>query len=78
MALTDPLVLPDDVLLTPLADLPGALRRRLPAVPHGYAVGRARVRASSKVIGQDAERLRQHFRQPARIVVAMNIESDGP
>jgi serine/threonine-protein kinase len=77
MALTDPLVLPDDVLLTPLADLPGALRRRLPAVPHGYAVGRARVRASSKVIGQDAARLLQHFRHPARIVDALIMESDG-
>ena len=77
MAITDLLILPDDVLLTPLADLPDALRRQLPAVPHGYAVGRARVRASSKVMGQDAARLLQHFRRPSRIVDALIVESNG-
>jgi serine/threonine-protein kinase len=74
MALTDLLVLPDDVLLKPLAGLPVALRRRLPAVPRGYAVGRARVRASSKVIGRDAARLLQRFRQPTRVVDALIAE----
>jgi serine/threonine-protein kinase len=76
MALTDPLVLPDDVLLRPLAELPGALRRRLPAVPRGYAVGRARVRASSKVIGHDAALLLQRFRRPTRIVDALIADGD--
>lgn len=74
MALTDQLVLPDDVLLRPLAELPGALRRRLPAVPRGYAVGRARVRASSKVIGRDAALLLLRFRSPTRIVDALIAE----
>ncbi|HET8633167.1 MAG TPA: lanthionine synthetase LanC family protein [Gemmatimonadales bacterium] len=74
MALTDLLVLPDDVLLRPLAELPSALRRRLPAVPRGYAVGRARVRASSKVVGRDAALLLQRFRSPTRIVDALIAE----
>jgi serine/threonine-protein kinase len=71
MAITDTLVLPDDALLTPLAELPAELRQRMPWVENGVVLGRARVRASSKVIGPDAAELLRRFRQPMRIVDAV-------
>jgi serine/threonine-protein kinase len=67
MAITDTLVLPEDVLLTPIAELPATLRHRLALVNDGVALGRARVRASSKVLAPTAASLLQHFRTPSRI-----------
>lgn len=75
MAITDALVLPGDVLLMPLAELPDALRRRLPVLQGGFALGRARVRASSRVISRDAAELLRCFRTPTRIAEAIIAHS---
>ena len=75
MAITDPLVLPADVLLTPLAELPDSLRRRLPMLQGGFALGRARVRASSRVVSRDAAELLRRFRTPTRIADAIIAHS---
>jgi serine/threonine-protein kinase len=75
MAITDLLVLPADVLLTPLAELPDTLRRRLPVLQGGFALGRARARASSRVVSRDAAELLRRFRTPTRIADAIIAHS---
>ncbi len=77
MAITDALILPGDVLLTPLAELPDGLRRRLPRVEGGFALGRARVRASSRVVSRDAAELLRHFQTPTRIADAIIAHSSN-
>ena len=48
MAITDPLVLPPDVLLVPVGDLPEEVRRQLTFEEGDYAVTRPRSRTPSR------------------------------
>jgi serine/threonine-protein kinase len=71
MAITDPLVLPADVLLVPVADLSEDVRRQLDHDEGDYAVTRPRSRTPSRIVDAGAAELLQQFRNPCRIVDAV-------
>ncbi|HEX3131361.1 MAG TPA: phosphotransferase, partial [Thermoanaerobaculia bacterium] len=71
MAITDPLVLPEDVLLVPVADLPEETRRQLTWEEGDYAVTRPRSRTPSRIVDAGAADLLRLFREPLTIVEAV-------
>jgi hypothetical protein len=71
MAITDPVVLPPDVLLVPVAELPESVRRQLTFEEGDYAVTRPRSRTASRIVDAGAAALLQQFRRPATIVEAV-------
>ncbi len=71
MAITDPLVLPEDVLLLPVADLPEETRRLLTYDEGDYAVTRPRARTPSRIVDAGAADLLRLFREPVTIVEAV-------
>jgi hypothetical protein len=71
VAITDPLVLPPDVVLAPVADLPEDVRRRLDPGRGDWAVTRPRTRSSSCLIDADAAALLEEFRSPRTIPEAV-------
>ncbi|HYO15932.1 MAG TPA: lanthionine synthetase LanC family protein [Thermoanaerobaculia bacterium] len=71
MAITDPLVLPPDVVLAPVVDLAEDVRRRLDSGAGDWAVTRPRARAASCLIDADAALLLEEFRAPSTIVDAV-------
>src|SRR5215217_6821621 len=64
MAITDPLLLPADVLLVPVADLPEEVRRQFPHGEGDYAISRPRSRSTSRVLDAGAAALLGEFRSP--------------
>lgn len=71
MAITDPLVLPPDVLLVPVAELPESVRRQLTWDEGDFAVTRPRSRTSSRIVDAGAAELISLFRSPVTIVEAV-------
>lgn len=71
MAITDPLVLPEDVLLLPVAELPEETRRQLTWEEGDYAVTRPRSRTPSRIVDAGAADLLALFREPVTIVEAV-------
>ncbi len=71
MAATDPLQLPADVVLVPVAELAPEMRDRLATEPGGVAIGRRRVRAGSRLLDAAAAELIAEFRQPTTVVDAV-------
>jgi serine/threonine protein kinase len=71
VAITDPLVLPEDVLLLPVADLPEETRRQLTWEEGDYAVTRPRSRTPSRIVDAGAADLLRTFREPVTIVEAV-------
>ena len=71
MAITDALVLPEDVLLVPVRDLPADLIRGLGADDDDYALTRPQTRAASKIVDSQSARLLESFRQPTTVVAAV-------
>ncbi|MES1243811.1 MAG: lanthionine synthetase LanC family protein [Acidobacteriota bacterium] len=71
MAITDPLVLPEDVLLLPVAELPEETRRQLTWEEGDYAVTRPRSRTPSRIVDAGAADLLRLFREPVTIVEAV-------
>ena len=71
MAITDPLVLPPDVLLVPVADLSEDVRRQLTWEEGDYAVTRPRSRTPSRIVDAGAADLLGQFRSPVTIVDAV-------
>ncbi|MEA2604664.1 MAG: eukaryotic-like serine/threonine-protein kinase [Acidobacteriota bacterium] len=71
MAITDPLILPSDVLLVPVAELPDELRARLRCEEGDYAVTRPRSRTASRVVDAQAAVLLGEFKSPCTIVEAV-------
>lgn len=71
MAITDPLVLPPDVLLVPVADLSEDVRRQLTWEEGDYAVTRPRSRTPSRIVDAGAAELLGLFRSPVTIVEAV-------
>jgi eukaryotic-like serine/threonine-protein kinase len=71
MPLTDALVLPADVLLLPVKDLPKSVRQQVDAEENDYALTRPRSRTPSRIVDQNAAELLRHFRQPITIVQAV-------
>ena len=71
MAITDALVLPPDVLLIPVAELPDELRGQLRCDEGDYAVTRPRSRTPSRVVDAQAAELLAEFKSPRTIVEAV-------
>ncbi|HVG07950.1 MAG TPA: lanthionine synthetase LanC family protein [Thermoanaerobaculia bacterium] len=71
MAITDPLVLPSDVMLLPVADLPEEVRRQLTWEEGDYAVTRPKSRTPSRIVDAGAADLLGQFREPVTIVEAV-------
>ncbi|HWM91184.1 MAG TPA: lanthionine synthetase LanC family protein [Thermoanaerobaculia bacterium] len=71
MAITDPLILPPDVLLVPVADLPEEVRRQLTWEEGDYAVTRPKSRTPSRIVDAGAAELLERFRSPVTIVEAV-------
>jgi eukaryotic-like serine/threonine-protein kinase len=66
MGSTDRLVLPDEVRVFPVADLPPPVRAAIRCEPDDYAVTRERSRRTTRVVGQAAADLLEEFRRPTR------------
>ena len=71
MAITDPLVLPPDVILVPVAELAEDVRRQLTWDEGDYAVTRPRSRTPSRIVDAGAADLLGQFRSPVTIVEAV-------
>lgn len=71
MAITDTLVLPADVLLVPVEDLPAQIREQLACEAGEYAITRPRSRATSKIIDAETATLLDEFRTGKTIVAAV-------
>ena len=66
-----PVVLPEDVQIVPLSDLPVSLRAQLEGEDGDFALTRPNSRIPSKVIDSNAAALLAHFRGPKTIVDAI-------
>ncbi len=71
MVITDPLVLPEDVILLPVAELPEQVRARFTYDEGDYAITRPRSRVPSKIIDDQTANLISRFREPTTIVQAV-------
>jgi serine/threonine protein kinase len=71
MAITDPLLLPPDVLLVPVAELPEEVRRQLTYDEGDYAVTRPHARTPSRIVDAQAVELLREFGSPRTIVEAV-------
>ena len=71
MAITDSFVLPEDVLLIPVAELPDSVRDKLTCKEGDLAITRPNVRAPSKIVSADAGELLRRFQTPRTIVAAV-------
>ncbi len=66
--MTGPLVLPEDVEIVALADVPESVREQIEGDAGDYAVTRPRSRVPSKVIDADAAALLREFKTPTTLV----------
>jgi len=69
--LRSPLVLPEDLLLIPVTDLPAAVRERLGDGGEEFALTRLHAREPSKLIDAAAAGLIENFREPRTVVQAV-------
>jgi hypothetical protein len=65
------LVLPPDVVITPVSALPADVRRQIPDEEGSHAVTRRRSRKASRVVPQEGAELLDGFRSPITIVNAV-------
>jgi serine/threonine-protein kinase len=70
-SLTGAFVLPPDVVLTPVAELPGDVRRQFEAEDGDVAITRPRSREPSKVVDAHTAALLGEFREPKTVVDAV-------
>jgi serine/threonine-protein kinase len=70
-SLSDPLVLPKDLTLVPVAELPEAARAQLQADDGDVAVSRAHQRASTKIIDAASAELLRQFSTPKTMAQAV-------
>lgn len=71
MTITGTFVLPRDVLLIPVAELPATVRDKLTCKEDDLAVTRPNVRAPSKIVSAQAAELLRRFQTPQTIVAAV-------
>jgi serine/threonine protein kinase len=71
VAITDPLILPSDVLLIPVMDLSEELRKQFEAEAGDYAITRPRSRTPSKIVDARVAALLKEFRKATTIVQAV-------
>jgi hypothetical protein len=76
MAITDPLLLPADVILARVAELRPDVRERISCHEEDYAITRPRSRTPSKIVDSAAAELLKAFRSPKTITDAV-IEYNG-
>ena len=69
--LREPLTLPEDLLVIPVADLPDEVRKKLGDGGEEFAITRPFAREPSKLIDAAAARLIEQFRKPRTIVQAV-------
>lgn len=75
MKVTEPLVLPEDVVLLPVEQLPEEQRGQLACDEGDVAMTRLRSRTSSRILDAQAARLLERFRSPTTIVQAVYAHS---
>jgi serine/threonine-protein kinase len=71
MSILDPFVLPPDVVISPVAELPAELKRQLGEGDGEFAVTRPRSRTPSSVVDGRTASLLESFRSPKTIVDAV-------
>lgn len=71
MAITDPLVLPRDVILIPVAELPEETRARFTHTDGDFAITHPRSRTPSRILDAPSASLVEQFREPQTIVQAV-------
>src|SRR4051794_15384728 len=71
MAITDPLILPADVLLVPVEELTDRAREQVHADPGDYAVSRPHSRIPVRIVDAQAAGLLKEFRKPSTIAQAV-------
>ena len=71
MPITDPLVLPADVLVVPVAELPTTVLAQLDYDTGDYAVTRPQSRTPSRIVDDQSAILLKEFRTPSTIVDAV-------
>jgi serine/threonine-protein kinase len=71
LPVTDLLVLPPDVLITPVGELAAHVRDRLVPAPGDCAISRPRARIPSRLVSGDVAGLMALFRTPTRVVDAV-------
>ncbi len=71
MEITDSLLLPPDVLLVPVAELPDEVRGKLTHDEGDYAISRPRSRTPSRIVDAQAAELLREFGSPRTIVDAV-------
>jgi hypothetical protein len=71
MQLTEPMMLPVDLLLMPIAELPEHVRQQVQADEGDYALTRPNSRTPSRVVDAAAADLLKEFRTPVMIVEAV-------
>lgn len=71
MAVLDPLVLPSDVVILPVAQLPPELRSQVGGAPDDFSVTRPRSRTMSSIVDAKTAALLESFRIPSTIVDAV-------
>jgi eukaryotic-like serine/threonine-protein kinase len=71
MAILDPLVLPPDVVIAPVAELPPELRDQIEHKAGDYSVTRPRARTMSSIVDGKTAALLDTFRAPTTIVDAV-------
>ncbi len=71
MPITEPLVLPVDVTVVPVARLAAGIRARLKATEGAFALTRPQGRARAKLVDADGAQLLEEFRGPKRVADAI-------
>jgi hypothetical protein len=71
MSITEPFVLPPDVSIVAVSQLPPALREQLPCGPDCFTITRHGSRTASSVVDGPTARLLERFRTPVTIVDAL-------
>lgn len=77
MAITDTFVLPSDVMLIPIGDLPSDVRTQIEGENEDWAVTRLRSRTPSRIIDTESATLLKEFRSPKTIIEAVINYSRG-
>jgi len=70
-SLSSPLLLPPDLMLIPVAELPSASRAELNAADTDFAITRPRSRRASSIVDADSAALLERFRSARTIVDAV-------
>jgi len=77
MAITDPFILPKDVVLVPVSDLSAEVREQFQSAESDYAITRPRSRTPSKIVDAETAKLLMEFRASKTIVEAVISYSEA-